>query len=421
MRFSTLEAWLAWQETLHPNAIELGLGRVAEVHDALGARSPAPIVVTVAGTNGKGSSVAMLESILRAAGYRVGAYTSPHLLRYNERVRVDGIEASDDQLCAAFERVDEARGTLSLTYFEFGTLAAFEVFAGAALDVAVLEVGMGGRLDAVNIIDADIALITALSVDHQQWLGKDRESIAREKAGIMRGGRPAVCSDPAPPQALLTHARDIGAVLNLLGREFAVQAHASDWAWSSSTRRRDALPYPALRGRHQLNNAAGVLMVLELLQEELPVTQGDVRRGLLEVNLPGRFQVLPGVSPTLIFDVTHNPAGARVLADLLRQHPCVGRTLAVVGMLADKDITGILQELTALVDAWYVTAPAQARAAPVSQLTAALSALEVRVPVRALSSVREASVLAMHEAQAGDRVLVFGSFYTVAEAAREAL
>ncbi|MBI3772133.1 MAG: bifunctional tetrahydrofolate synthase/dihydrofolate synthase [Gammaproteobacteria bacterium] len=414
MRFSTLNDWLAWQETLHPKQIDLGLDRVQSVWQRLRGAKPAPIVITVAGTNGKGSSVAILDAIYRSAGYRVGTYTSPHLLRYNERIRINGQDVEDARLCDAFAAVDVARGETSLSYFEFGTLAAFEIFATERLDVAILEVGLGGRLDAVNIIDADVALIATIDLDHAAWLGNDRESVGREKAGIMRAGRPAVCSDPRPPHTVFEHAAAIGASLKVLGRDFGFEAQNAQWQWRSETTRRDVLPWPALRGEFQLRNAAGVVMTIESLQVRLPVSQQALRIGLGSVQLAGRFQVLPGPVP-VILDVAHNPEAATALAANLRAWPQPGKTLAVVAMMADKDLTAIFSAIAAQIDAWYVTTVAIERAAKAEQLIEVLHQLNVMQPIHAHANVTAALGAAQQAASTDDRIVVFGSFYTVAE------
>ncbi|MEJ2345503.1 MAG: bifunctional tetrahydrofolate synthase/dihydrofolate synthase [Gammaproteobacteria bacterium] len=419
MRFTTLDQWLAWQETLNPRDIDLGLERVAAVWERLAQPTLPFAVVSVAGTNGKGSCVAMLEAILLAAGYRVGAYTSPHLLRYNERIRIGGAEADDRALMKAFEQVERARGDTPLTYFEFGTLAALVLFQDAALDAVVLEVGLGGRLDAVNVVDADVALVSSIGVDHVEWLGPDRESIGREKAGIFRPGRPAVCGDPRPPQALLDHAHGLGAPLYRFGSEFGYRPAPTGWSWFGPRRRRNALPAPALRGAVQLQNAAAVLMTLELLRGRLPVEQGAIRRGLLEAHLPGRFQVVPG-DVDLVLDVSHNVDGVQVLADNLRAMPAGGRTYAVLGMLQDKDATGVARVLDAAVAHWYAAGLAGTpRGLPASELAQRLAAAGVRAPVTVCESIAAACGEARAAARTGDRIVIFGSFYTVAEALRE--
>ncbi|WP_054774514.1 bifunctional folylpolyglutamate synthase/dihydrofolate synthase, partial [Methylogaea oryzae] len=317
MRFSTLAEWLAWQETLHPKPIDLGLQRVRRVYDALGSGA-APFTITVGGTNGKGSSVALLSAILRAAGYRVGTYTSPHLLRYNERIQIDGEPVDDATICEAFGRVDGARGDTSLSYFEFGTLTALDIFRRAGLDAQILEVGLGGRLDAVNIIDADAALVASIDIDHQEWLGDSRDAIALEKAGIYRRGHPAVLGDPEAPPALLSYVDEQGIALHRQGREFGYSMDGAGWNWRGSTGSLRELPLPAMPGKHQLLNASAVLQLLQLVQTRLPVAESAVRRGLETVRLAGRFQLIPG-APAVLADVAHNPQAARVLAEYLRE------------------------------------------------------------------------------------------------------
>ncbi len=415
MRFSTLDEWLSWQESLHPVGIGLGLQRPGQVLSAMALGTPAHTVITVAGTNGKGSSVALLESILLAAGYRVGCYTSPHLLCYNERIRLNGVSVSDDLLCQSFERIDQARGQTSLTYFEFGTLAAFDIFARSELDVAVIEVGLGGRLDAANLLDADVALITAIDIDHTAWLGHDRETIAIEKGGIMRPCLPAVCSDPQPPQSLIDLAAEKGAPLLLLGSDYHYVEGLESWQWLSGKTHRDALPLPALRGSAQLQNTAGVLMVLQQLAERLPVAPQHLKQGLLSVSLPGRFQVIPG-EPVTILDVAHNPQSAQVLADNLRAMPVVGKTHAVVAMLADKDLPSTLYHLKGVIDHWYPAGLDAPRGADSETMQQALPDTD-----RAFPTVTQALAAARSQAQPGDRIVIFGSFYTVAEALDKAV
>ncbi len=408
MRFHTLDDWLRWQESLHPSEIELGLDRVRTVLTRLGLECPDFTVVTVAGTNGKGSSVAMLESILHAAGYHVGTFTSPHLLRYNERIRIGGEPVTDAALCAAFARIDSARGDVSLTYFEFGTLAAIDCLQQRGVEIAVLEVGLGGRLDAVNVLDADVALITPVDVDHVAWLGSDRETIGVEKAGVMRTGRPVVVSDPQPPQSVLQHADELGAPLALAGRDYRYEVQDVQWRWVAGGQSRNALPLPALRGDVQLANAAGVLMVLAWLGERFPVSQQAVRSGLLAVRLPGRFQVLPG-RPMQILDVAHNPHSARALAQTLAGQPCSGRTLAVLGMLDDKDITATVASLRTVVDDWYLASQDAPRGASAIRLREALDGVG-----QCFDNVTAARAAALAAADENDRVVIFGSFYTVA-------
>jgi dihydrofolate synthase/folylpolyglutamate synthase len=396
LRFANLDAWLSWQERLNPRAIDLGLERVAAVLARLDLAVPA---------------------LLRSAGYRVGAYTSPHLLRYNERVRIDGREASDQALCEAFETVDRVRGSTRLTYFEFGTLAALVLFAAAKLDVAILEVGLGGRLDAVNCVDADVAVVTAIGLDHTDWLGADRASIAREKAGIFRPGRPAVCSGRDPPRALLASARDLGAPLYVLGRDFWHEVQAPDrWTWKGPRHTFSDLPMPKLAGAFQLDNAAGALMALTLVEDGFAWTREALAEGLRSVELAGRFQILPGAA-LRILDVAHNPQAADLLARTLRELPSAGRTVAVFSMLADKDLTGVVGAMSGVVDRWYVAQLDVERAAPRERLAAAVAA-QARAPLELCDTVHAAYRQAVSEAREGDRIVAFGSFHTVAEVLR---
>lgn len=415
MRFSSLAQWLSWQEGLHGQVIDLGLARVHEVLTRLALNRSAHRVITVGGTNGKGSCVAMLDAVYRASGYRVGCYTSPHLLRYNERIRINGLEVGDEALMAAFARVDDARGEVSLTYFEFGTLAALVLFDEADLHVTVLEVGLGGRLDAVNAVDADVAVITSIGLDHCDWLGSDLESIGREKAGIARAGRPLVCAEPHPPRSIGETADSIGAEVYLLGRDFGYDAVDRQWRWWSRQQARHALPLPALRGSHQLRNGAAALMAVELLSPALPVAVADVRTGLGDVTLPGRFQVLPGRVP-VILDVAHNAQSAAVLAHNLAANAIPGRTLAIVAMLADKDLTGTVEPLLGEIDQWFVTSVTAPRAVGAAAMADVLAGLGRSAHGHA--SVAAALEVAYREAGEHDRILVFGSFYTVADALR---
>jgi len=391
------------------------------VLDRMRLRRPRFRVLTVAGTNGKGSTVALLEAILRAAGYKTGAYTSPHLIRYNERVRVNGMDATNAALCAAFERIEFVRGDIPLTYFEFGTLAALDQFTRAGIDVAVLEVGMGGRLDAVNAIDADAAVVTSIGIDHVQWLGDTREAIGREKAGVFRRDRPAVCADPDPPASIAEVAQTVGARLYRRDKDFFVEPGegdfqlASGWTFRSPNGLRAGLPPPALRGDYQLDNAAGALMLLETVADILPVSQPHVRQGLVSAALAGRFQVLPGV-PLRVFDVAHNPDAVRRLAGTLAQQPVAGRTLAVFGMLRDKDIAGAARAMRGRVDAWYVTAlGASERGATADEVAQALAAAGVTEPVARFPDARAAYAAARRDAAPVDRLVVFGSFYMVGD------
>ncbi len=407
----TLPDWLARLERAHPSAIELGLQRVARVRDAMGLQPAFPLLL-VGGTNGKGSTCAYLESILIAAGYRTGLYTSPHLLRYNERVRVDGIEADDAALVAAFEAVEAGRGTTSLTYFEFGTLAAMQIFIEARVEVAILEVGLGGRLDAVNIWEADAALVTSVGLDHQDYLGTTREAIGFEKAGIYRANRPAICADPAPPDSLVGYAAGIGADLLCWGRDFSHTCGASDWTWRGRRSSWHELPLPALPGVCQLRNAAAALAALEALAPRLPVAGASIRAGLAGARLTGRFQRIAS-GPDVIVDVAHNPEAAQALAEILAARRVSGRTLAVVGMLADKDAAGVIDALRHVIDAWWTCTPDSPRARDAASLAGTIRA---RLPAAVTIGTTPVAALvaARSTAREGDRILAFGSFATVA-------
>jgi dihydrofolate synthase/folylpolyglutamate synthase len=409
---TTLDAWLARLERLHPSAIDLGLERVLCVRDALGLAPDFP-VITVGGTNGKGSTCAYLEAILGAAGYKTGLYTSPHLLRYNERVRIGGVEAIDAELVAAFERVDAARGETSLTYFEFGTLGAMLQFVDARIDVAILEVGLGGRLDAVNVFDADAAIVTGVDLDHMEYLGDTREAIGFEKAGIYRPGRPAICADPEPPVTLLEHARTSGAALIRLGEHFSAAREGTGWRYRGPQWDLQDLPLPAMAGGFQLRNAAAALAALESLQQRLPVDAAAIRRGLRQARAPGRFQRIAG-SPETLLDVAHNPQAARALAATLQENPGPGRTLAVAGILADKDVEGVVAALAPVVDAWWLCTPDSPRALEAGALVEVVRRQAAAAPVHVLADPLAAYRAARSAARDGDRIAVFGSFYTVA-------
>jgi dihydrofolate synthase/folylpolyglutamate synthase len=413
----TLAQWLAYLEQLHPQAIAMGLDRVSRVAQTLGL-SPEFAVITVGGTNGKGSCCAMLEAMLLHAGYHVGCYTSPHLLRYNERVRIGGREAEDEVLCRAFERIEAARGNTSLTYFEFGTLAAVMAFGEAGVDVAILEVGLGGRLDAVNVFDADCALVASVDLDHQDYLGDTREAIGFEKAGIFRAGRPAVCADAEPPATLVAHAREIGADLMVIDRDFGYAAEPQQWRYWGPGGKRHGLPYPALRGAFQLGNAAACLTALDCLRGSLPVTAQDVRGGLLQAEVAGRFQVLPG-RPQVILDVAHNPHAARALAANLASMPAGGRTLAVCAMFKDKDIAGVVAATKPHITDWLVADAEGTRGASAAQFAAVLAHAGVSAPVTQYSNVAAAWHAACNLAADNDKIIVFGSFLTVAAVMRE--
>jgi dihydrofolate synthase / folylpolyglutamate synthase len=440
---STLADWLTYLESLHPKIIALGLERVAQVKQRLNLQPDFPIIV-VGGTNGKGSVCAMLESILHAAGYRVGCYTSPHLLHYNERVRIAKQQVSDAELCASFAQIEQARkprqlesGSLTpsptlprrergqsseipLTYFEFGTLAAMQCFIEHKVEVAILEVGLGGRLDAVNVFDNDCAVIASVDIDHTDYLGDTREQIAFEKAGIFRSGKVAICADSDVPQAMVEHAEKIGAKLWRIGSEFSFTPHEGQWDYRSEVNTRNALPYPALRGAFQLHNASAALVALDVLKDRLPVDMEAVRRGLTEVQLAGRFQFVPG-KPTLILDVAHNPHAARSLAQNLASLPPCPHTWAVFSMLKDKDMAGVVAALDPQIDTWLAAGIDTPRGATPEKLEQVLEQCWVRGEIKICANITEALRYAYNAAGENDRIVTFGSFYTVAEvmAARE--
>ena len=398
----TLAEWLAYIERQHLQAIALGLERVDDVLKRMQTRLQCP-VLAVGGTNGKGSTCAMLESILRAAGYRTGLYMSPHLVRYNERVRVAGEEADDALLGKGFEAVESARGGVPLTYFEFGTLAAFWVFSQSDVETAILEVGLGGRLDAVNVLDADCAVLTSVGIDHVDYLGADREAIGREKAGIFRAGRPAVIAEPDPPQSVLGA---VGEKL-LIGKDFGFTSQQGQWTYWGPRGRRGGLAHPALRGRVQLRNAAAALCALDTLG--LALAMQDVRRGLAEVVLPGRFQVLPG-RPQVVLDVAHNVEAAKTLAENLAASGFAPGTIAVCGMLRDKDIAGVLRVLAPRITRWHLASLPGPRGASADELEKKLDGAAEK-----FESPTQAFAAAMERAGEGDKIVVFGSFLTVGE------
>ena len=416
---TTLHAWLALLESRHAEVhIDMGLARVQQVKQRMGLAFACPVIM-VAGTNGKGSTCSMLESILLRAGYRVGLYIKPHFLDFNERARVGGELASDAALVASFHAVEAQRGAVALTYFEFTTLAIMHLLANAGIDVAILEVGLGGRLDAVNVIDADVAIVTSVDIDHTDYLGDTREKIGFEKAGIFRPGKAAICSDPVPPATLVAHAEAIGADLWLLGRDFNYAGDQQQWNYGGRSQRRNALAYPSLRGANQLLNAAAALAALEVLRLELPVGAQDVRAGLVTVELPGRFQVLPG-RPTVILDVAHNPHAAAALAQNLGNMGFHPYTYAVFGIMDDKDIDGVIAPIAAHVDHWCVAdlpSPRSAAARALADKLAALPQGDAKPGERTVAAFADpAQAFADARSRAGenDRIVVFGSFYTVA-------
>jgi len=412
-----LAGWLAYLEILHPKTIAMGLERVDEVKQRLGL-NPAFPIITVAGTNGKGSTCTMLESILMQAGYSVACYSSPHLLNYNERVRVAGSDASDADLCLAFAAVEEARGDVVLTYFEFGTLAAMWYFIQRKVDVAVLEVGLGGRLDAVNAFTPSCAIITCIDIDHVEFLGNNRDSIGFEKAGIYRAGVPAICGDVSPPASIPRQAHEIGADYRQIGVDFGFEEYADTWDFWSQGERISKLPKPLLAGHYQLNNAACALQALCLLP--LEIDQQVIKNGLLNATLQGRFQKI-SERPEVIVDVAHNPHAAQSLAQNLRNNPCSGRTIAVFAMLADKDMAGVVRMMQQEVDVWYVAGIQQGRGAGHEKLAQEVRSVLPQATLFAIPTVAEAYMQACRSAVENDRIIIFGSFYTVADVLRASL
>jgi len=407
----TLADWLAHCDRLHPSSMDLSLERTVEVKQRLGIQFTVPLI-TVAGTNGKGSTCAMLESVALQAGYRVGLYQKPELVRFTERCRVGGQPVDDDALIPHFEAVEKARGEITLTKFEFTTLAITRLLSQTPLDLVILEVGLGGRFDSVNAFDTDCAVITSIALDHTEFLGPDRESIGFEKAHVMRPGKPAIVSDPLPPQSVIAHAAKIGADLWLVGRDFNHSGDRQQWGWSGRGRRISGLAYPALRGANQLLNAAGVLAAFEALRGVLPVAAQALRSGLALVELPGRFQIVPG-QPTLVLDVAHNPQAVAALALNLDAMGFYPRTHAVFGAMRDKDIAGSLPHIRPLIDAWHLCDLPTARAAKAADLAAIVAELAPGAETHCHASPAEALRAAAAAADPADRIVVFGSFVTV--------
>jgi dihydrofolate synthase/folylpolyglutamate synthase len=414
MRFDTLDQWLDWQLDLHPSEIELGLQRVAAVWRRLSPGGLSSPVVTVAGTNGKGSCVAMIDAVYRRAGYRVATYTSPHLVRYNERIKLDGEAVDDRSICEAFEAVDRARDNVTLTYFEFGTLAALYLFAQAAPDLVILEVGLGGRLDAVNIIDADLAVITTIDIDHKDWLGETRDEIGREKAGIMRPQRPVVLADPAMPASLFEEAERFGAEVLAAGVDYTWHETPQGWCWQGPDGVRFELPLPALRGGGQLQNAAAVVMACQRLKGDFDIPESALSKGLTEVRLPGRLHLLPG-KPPLLLDVAHNRQSIEGLAEFLDQIAPQGQVQAVLGLLQDKDPAAVADIMGDRVDGWHLTDLAGNRGRRSVELAEALRSAGIVTPIHTHAGVVTAFQSALASAKGNDLVLVFGSFLIVGE------
>jgi dihydrofolate synthase / folylpolyglutamate synthase len=408
----TLADWLAHCERLHPVEIDMTLERVCTVRERLNLHFEAP-VISVAGTNGKGSTCAMIDSIARAAGYRVGLFSKPHLLHFEERCRINGEMVAGEELVPHFAAVEAARGDITLTYFEFTLLAIARRLAAEPLDLVVLEVGLGGRLDAVNAFDADCSVITSVAIDHVAYLGPDRESIGREKAGILRGGRPAIIADPVPPASVVEVGEAIGADLWLVGRDFNQSGDRQQWSWSGRGRRYHALAYPALRGANQLLNAAGAIAALEALRERVPVNAQAVRLGLATVDLPGRFQIVPG-QPALVLDVAHNAQSVAALALNLDQMGFFPRTRVVFGAMHDKDLAAVVARIAPLVDGWYLCDLPLSRAAKALELAEVVGRASAgKATLSTHATPADALAAAVSDSDPADRIVVFGSFYTV--------
>jgi dihydrofolate synthase/folylpolyglutamate synthase len=420
----SLADWLSWQEQLHLSEIDLGLERIGKVAKNLGILAPPFPIITVAGTNGKGSCIAMLESILRAQGYQTGAYTSPHLIRYNERIAINNQAASDAQICAAFETIDKARQNtpdengkpISLTYFEFGTLAAILCFIEQNVDIALLEVGLGGRLDAANLWDASIAIITGIAIDHENWLGNDRETIGREKAGIMRHQRPVVCGDPEPPKSIQTEASRMGARLYQLKQDFDYHKQNNGWTWQGWDKQQFSLPLPALKGEFQLNNAATVVAALNLLGKQLPLSKAAFEQGLKRARLAGRMQIIQK-TPEWLLDVAHNPQSAEQLASYLKHNPLQGKTHAIFSMLADKDIHQVISLMQPFIDHWHIFGLPGNRAQTLETLEHQLQRqLQGTGNTSGISAYKDFTEVFHHlkkSVKSEDRVVAFGSFLVV--------
>ncbi|MGR9051986.1 MAG: bifunctional tetrahydrofolate synthase/dihydrofolate synthase [Gammaproteobacteria bacterium] len=414
-RFDSLQEWLAWQESLHPRMIDLGLDRVDGVFRALHPHYKKPPTITVAGTNGKGSCVAILESIYRAQGYRVGTYTSPHIVKYNERIKIDGTPVTDEMICSAFERIESVRDNISLSYFEFGTLAALDIFSHNDIEVQLLEVGLGGRLDAVNIIDPDAAVVTGICIDHVDWLGDTRENIGREKAGVFRRNVVAIIGDIDPPASLAECAEKIGAPILFVGKDFGYRKNPNSWDWFCGEHRITNLPPPNLKGEHQYRNASSALVAVMKLQHHLPVSDTAIKAGIENVQLAGRFQFIDEKIPVLL-DVGHNPQAARTLAEHLHEQYAGRKVHAVFSMMKDKDIQGVLKVMKPFVSEWYFAPlPGNPRSAPEALMREAFALNSMNNVRFGLTNFQDAFEHARANADQGDLLLVFGSFFLVSE------
>ncbi|MFK8028061.1 MAG: bifunctional tetrahydrofolate synthase/dihydrofolate synthase [Gammaproteobacteria bacterium] len=414
MKYNTLDEWLAWQTTLHAREIELGLDRIETVASKLNLlECPFP-VITVAGTNGKGSTVAMLSAILHHAGYKVGTYTSPHIVHYNERIRIGLRCVQDEQLCRSFEKINDARGDISLSFFEFATLTAIDIFHENQVEVAILEVGLGGRLDATNIIDNDLAFVTSIGLDHTEWLGDNRESIGYEKSGIFRADTPAICGAVDAPSSIEKTAKKVNANLFQLGNDYSYKVAKSSWSFFANDYELHGLPLPNLSGAVQIRNAASVVMGLYCLREKLPLSTDAIETGLREVTLEGRFQRIVK-DCEIILDVAHNFESAKILSENLMALPKPQRTIAVFAILSDKDVDGIISLLHSHIDDWYISEVDSPRRMEVDHVEQSLMRQSSDTSVKVFQSVEQAYSQAQMEASEGDRIIVFGSIFTVSE------
>ena len=408
-----LNDWIGYIESIHPSTIDLTLERIKIVIERLNLDISFPIL-TIGGTNGKGSTCSILESIYKEAGYKVACYTSPHFLHFNERIKIQAVAVSDELICEAFSRIESAREGVTLTYFEYGTIAAMIIFSEAHVDVAILEVGLGGRLDAVNVFDADCAIVTTVDLDHMDYLGHTREAIGFEKAGIYRTEKTAIFGDFDPPQSLIKHAEVIHADLKIIGKDFGYEVHHDSFDFLIDSSFVMNLPLPKLQGDFQLANATNALMALKAMEDKLPLTEISIQKGITLTLLPGRFQEVKTM-PSLIFDVAHNPQAARSLSHNLKTHVVLGKTIAVFSILKDKDIFGVIQVLNLDIDAWFIAEIQNERAASIETISNAIQKINPSAHIEAFKDIQEAYQFASKEVTRNDRIIVFGSFFTVAD------
>ena len=409
----SLKDWLGYIESIHPSTIDLTLERIKVVVERLNLDISFSII-TVGGTNGKGSTCAILESIYKEAGYKVGCYTSPHFLHFNERIKIQANPVSDDLICEAFTKIESVRKEISLTYFEYGTIAAMIIFADADLDIAILEVGLGGRLDAVNVFDSDCAIVTSIDLDHMDYLGHTREAIGFEKAGIYRANKIAICGDFDPPQSLIKYCESIHAELKMIGKDFAYEAHHDSFDFSIESSFVMNIILPKLQGDFQLANASSALMAVKIMEDQLPLTETSIQQGIASALLPGRFQEVK-INPSLILDVAHNPHAAKSLRDNLRAHSVSGKTIAVFSILRDKDILGVVAAVSLDIDAWYIAEIENERAANIDTICKAIQKVNPSAHIVTFKNIQEAYQFASNEVERNDRIIAFGSFYTVAD------